>query len=92
MVYTIRKEKTCVLSRKRKRSNSERAEDLFVTISSNKLKAESLLDDYKNLDLDAIIRCQFVDPRDGDGNHPHHDQGLHHNGSCAQQAVGEPEA
>ena len=23
---------------------------------------------------------------------PHHDQGLHHNGSCAQQAVDEPEA
>ena len=39
MVYTIRKEETGVLRRKRKRSNSERvAGDLFVTISSNKLK------------------------------------------------------
>ena len=79
MMCTIRKEETGVLRRKRKRSNSERAAgDLLVTISANKQKAEALLDDYKNLDLDAIIRCQFVDPRDGDGNHPH-DQGLHHN-------------
>ena len=80
MVYTIRKEETGVPRRKRKGSNSEwAAGDLFLTISSNKLKAESLLDDYKNLDLEAIIRCQFVDSRD-------------HSGSCAQQAVGVPEA
>ena len=57
MVYTIRKEETGVPRRKRKGSNSEwAAGDLFLTISSNKLKAESLLDDYKNLDLEAIIR------------------------------------
>ena len=76
-------------------SRAGRGRDLTpqgLGISSFKLKAESLLDDYKNLDLEAIIRCQFVDSRDGDGYHPHHDQGLHHNGSCAQQAVGVPEA
>ena len=59
MVYKIRKEETAVKSRKRKRSNSEMAGDLVVTTSSNKLKAESLLDLYKTLDLDAISRCQF---------------------------------
>ena len=46
-------------SRKRKRSNSEKAGLLVDTIRANRLKAEAHLDLYKTMDFDAISRCQF---------------------------------